>query len=122
MTTPVNNIKQDKKGFPIEHFKCEICQGYIIDATTLSDCLHPCKHLIFIFRISRNKNKYLIFIFFLLQVCKTCIVTYLETDVTRCPTCDKTIKTPQNCIQPDPKYQRLIYKFLPQLLKGKFFI
>lgn len=34
---------QERKSFPIEHFKCEICQGYIIDATTLSDCLHPCK-------------------------------------------------------------------------------
>ena len=36
---------KSKKGFAVEHFKCEICQGYIIDATTLSDCLHPCKSL-----------------------------------------------------------------------------
>ena len=42
---PKQNQELAKKGFPIEHFKCEICQGYIIDETTLSDCLHPCKNL-----------------------------------------------------------------------------
>ena len=27
-----------------EHFQCGICQGYIIDATTIADCLHSCKY------------------------------------------------------------------------------
>jgi hypothetical protein len=26
-----------------EHFQCGICQGYIIDATTITECLHSCK-------------------------------------------------------------------------------
>lgn len=25
-----------------ENFQCGICQGYIIDATTISECLHSC--------------------------------------------------------------------------------
>ena len=29
-----------------EHFQCGICQGYIIDATTISECLHSCKALL----------------------------------------------------------------------------
>ncbi len=28
-----------------ENFQCGICQGYIIDATTIIDCLHSCKFL-----------------------------------------------------------------------------
>jgi hypothetical protein len=50
MSTVVNNNsavqQKQNQGFPIEHFKCEICQGYIIDATTLSDCLHPCNYIV----------------------------------------------------------------------------
>lgn len=41
-----NNTNIDNKSlknFPLDHFICVLCQGYIIDATTLSDCLHPCK-------------------------------------------------------------------------------
>lgn len=54
MTT--NNSVQQKQnqGFPIEHFKCEICQGYIIDATTLSDCLHPCNYILI--KLKNNKS------------------------------------------------------------------
>ena len=26
-----------------EHVKCVLCGGYLIDATTITDCLHSCK-------------------------------------------------------------------------------
>jgi hypothetical protein len=26
-----------------ENFQCGICQGYIIDATTITECIHSCK-------------------------------------------------------------------------------
>ena len=25
------------------HISCQICQGYLIDATTVTECLHTCK-------------------------------------------------------------------------------
>ena len=27
-----------------EHISCFICHGYLIDATTLTECLHTCKY------------------------------------------------------------------------------
>lgn len=26
------------------HITCEICKGYFIDATTVTECLHTCKY------------------------------------------------------------------------------
>lgn len=34
----------------IERFKCELCNGFIIDATTITECFHSCN------KISTNKK------------------------------------------------------------------
>ncbi len=110
-------VKIDKT--TIDNFKCEICQGYIIDATILTECLHPCKTISNIFE---NLLRNFVIGVSNVSVCKACIVLYLndqQIDEYRCPTCDIEINDPRNCLQYDPKYQRLIYKFLPNLLKSK---
>ena len=28
------------------HITCVLCQGYLVDATTIIECLHSCKYLI----------------------------------------------------------------------------
>ena len=77
-----------------EHFQCGICQGYIIDATTIIDCLH--------------------------SFCKSCIVHFLKTIDPRCPTCNCSLKDHLGeCLRPDASLQRLIYKLVPNLLDSE---
>lgn len=45
-----------------EHFQCAICEGYIIDAATISECLH--------------------------SFCKSCIYTFIKDVESRCPICN----------------------------------
>lgn len=33
------------------HITCSICEGYLIDATTLVECLHSCKNKSFVFHL-----------------------------------------------------------------------
>ena len=74
-----------------EHFQCGICQGYIIDATTITDCLH--------------------------SFCKSCIVHFLKTIDRRCPTCNINLKgSLELCLKSDSFLQRLIYLLIPNLL------
>ncbi|RWS29531.1 hypothetical protein B4U80_01725 [Leptotrombidium deliense] len=75
-----------------DHIKCKLCGGYLIDATTIIECLH--------------------------SFCKTCIVKYLEENKC-CPTCDTQIhKTkPLLNIRSDPSLQDIVYKIVPGLFK-----
>lgn len=74
-------------------FQCSICYGYIIDATTITECLH--------------------------SFCKSCIYHYIESINQRCPTCDQSLEDIDNCIAPDPSLQRLIYQLIPNLLTNE---
>lgn len=76
-----------------EHFQCGICQGYIIDATTITDCLH--------------------------SFCKSCIITFINNIDHRCPTCNSNLKDVKNCIKSDASLQRLIYRMVPSLLDNE---
>ncbi|XP_062303783.1 polycomb group RING finger protein 2-like isoform X2 [Osmerus eperlanus] len=71
---------------------CPLCVGYFIDATTIVECLH--------------------------SFCKTCIVTFLETNKF-CPRCDVQVhKTcPQLSIRADKTLQDIVYKLVPGLFK-----
>lgn len=73
---------------------CAICRGYLIDATTITECLHT--------------------------FCKTCIVKYLEEHVT-CPICDLVIHQshPLNYISHDRTMQDIVYKLVPNLQEGE---
>ncbi|XP_056442971.1 polycomb complex protein BMI-1-A-like [Gadus chalcogrammus] len=76
------------------HLTCPLCAGYFIDATTIVECLH--------------------------SFCKTCIVTFLETNKF-CPRCDVQVhKTcPQLSIRADKTLQDIVYKLVPGLFKDE---
>ncbi|CAF3444293.1 unnamed protein product [Rotaria socialis] len=75
---------------------CSLCNGYLIDAATIPECLHT--------------------------FCKTCIAAYLdndEEDNTRCPKCDSVIDhvNPWRVLVFDRTLQSIAYKLVPHLYK-----
>ncbi len=73
-----------------EMITCKICHGYLIDATTVTECLHT--------------------------FCKSCIVKHLE-DCNTCPECEDMIHQshPLDYIAFDRTMQDLVYKIVPGL-------
>ncbi|XP_035684636.1 polycomb group RING finger protein 6-like [Branchiostoma floridae] len=69
---------------------CRLCGGYLIDATTITECLHP--------------------------FCHSCLLKHLDFS-NRCPTCNVIIHetNPLYNIRPDRTLQDIIYKLLPAL-------
>ena len=69
---------------------CYLCNGYLIDATTITECLHT--------------------------FCKTCIVKYLE-DNTDCPICHQVLHQshPLLYISHDRTLQAIVYKLVANL-------
>ncbi|KAG5899251.1 hypothetical protein JTB14_035429 [Gonioctena quinquepunctata] len=76
------------------HITCEICRGYLIDATTVTECLHT--------------------------FCKSCLVKHLEENNT-CPTCSIVIHQshPLQYISFDRTMQDIVYKLVPDLQKDE---
>ncbi|KAI1285946.1 Polycomb group RING finger protein 3 [Halotydeus destructor] len=72
------------------HISCKICKGYLIEATTVTECLHT--------------------------FCKSCLVKHLEEHNT-CPTCDIVIHQshPLNYISYDRTMQDIVYKLVTHL-------
>ncbi|XP_015793332.1 polycomb group RING finger protein 3 [Tetranychus urticae] len=72
------------------HITCNICKGYLIDATTVTECLHT--------------------------FCKSCLVKHLEERNT-CPSCHLIIHQshPLNYIAYDRTMQDIVYKLVPNL-------
>lgn len=72
------------------HITCFLCKGYLIDATTITECLHT--------------------------FCKSCIVKYLD-DHNNCPKCHLVIHQshPLNYISHDRTMQDIVYKLVPFL-------
>ncbi|KAF8788778.1 Polycomb complex protein BMI-1-B like protein [Argiope bruennichi] len=77
-----------------QHFICVLCDGYLIDATTIVECLH--------------------------SFCRTCIVRYLENS-RFCPVCDVQVhKTkPLQSIRSDTTLQDVVYKLIPGLYQNE---
>ncbi|XP_055326849.1 polycomb group RING finger protein 3 [Sitodiplosis mosellana] len=73
-----------------KHITCEICGGYFIDATTVTECLHT--------------------------FCKSCLVKHLEENNT-CPRCGNVIHQshPLQYISFDRTMQDIVYKLVPNL-------
>ncbi|XP_055624506.1 protein suppressor 2 of zeste-like [Toxorhynchites rutilus septentrionalis] len=73
---------------------CSLCGGYLIEATTIDDCVHT--------------------------FCRSCIVRYLESNK-YCPKCksynNKTIKMAN--LRPDRILKSLVYKLVPGLYKSE---
>lgn len=77
---------------------CHLCKGYLIDATTIIECLH--------------------------SYCRSCIIKHLDKDTTEsrlCPKCNCQIhKTrPKQNIRSDPTLQDIVYKLVPKLYKNE---
>ncbi|VDL18585.1 unnamed protein product [Hymenolepis diminuta] len=72
------------------HLTCKLCHGYLIDAVSITECLHP--------------------------FCKSCIVKHLATKNT-CPECGIIIHQshPLNYISADRTLQDIVYKIVPNL-------
>ena len=97
------------------HIICKICSGYLIDATTVTECLHTCKLCCV---LKKRKTFFLSSItsVFLFQVCKSCLVKHLEENNT-CPTCNIMIHQshPLQYISFDRTMQDIVYKLVPDL-------
>lgn len=76
------------------HIICKICTGYLIDATTVTECLHT--------------------------FCKSCLVKHLEENNT-CPTCNIMIHQshPLQYISFDRTMQDIVYKLVPNLQENE---
>lgn len=77
------------------HITCKICRGYLIDATTVTECLHT--------------------------FCKSCLVKHLEEKHT-CPTCQIVIHQshPLQYISFDRTMQDIVYKLVPDLQESNY--
>lgn len=75
-----------------QYLTCGLCSGYLIDATTIVECLH--------------------------SFCRSCLLAYLR-DNTVCPVCDTLLhKTkPHYAIKSDRTLQAIIYKLIPNLFE-----
>ncbi|KXJ15730.1 Polycomb group RING finger protein 3 [Exaiptasia diaphana] len=73
-----------------EHITCRLCDGYLIDATTIVECLHT--------------------------FCRSCIVKHLR-QCNYCPTCKITLHQshPMNYISTDRTLQDIVYRLVPGL-------
>ena len=78
-----------------EHISCYLCKGYLIEATTIIECLHT--------------------------FCKNCIVKYLNESNNTCPKCDNVIHQshPLQYISFDRTMQDIVYKLVPNLERPK---
>ncbi|KAM7434680.1 Polycomb group RING finger protein 6 [Porites harrisoni] len=73
-----------------QHITCKLCNGYLVDAATITECLHT--------------------------FCKSCLVRHIEL-VNRCPTCNTVIHETQPLynIRLDRTMQDIVYKLLPRI-------
>ncbi|KAJ8683577.1 hypothetical protein QAD02_019369 [Eretmocerus hayati] len=76
------------------HITCKICRGYLIDATTVTECLHT--------------------------FCKSCLVKHLDEKNT-CPQCQIVIHQshPLQYISFDRTMQDIVYKLVPDLQENE---
>ncbi|XP_062286395.1 polycomb group RING finger protein 6 [Scomber scombrus] len=85
---------EDEPKLPLNQFypyiRCALCCGFLIDATTITECLHT--------------------------FCKSCIVKYFFYS-NRCPTCSIVVHQTQPLynIRPDRQLQDIVYKMVPFL-------
>ncbi|XP_012232753.1 protein suppressor 2 of zeste-like [Linepithema humile] len=70
------------------HLICPLCRGYLIDATTVVECLH--------------------------SFCRSCILKHLR-NVAHCPSCKHALNKAKPNIKADKALQDIVYKLVPGL-------
>ncbi|XP_065079134.1 polycomb group protein Psc-like [Ochlerotatus camptorhynchus] len=94
MTTVVNGPESPYKPSKVllssvnPYITCNLCKGYLIDATTIVECLH--------------------------SFCHSCIMKHLRTEQ-YCPQCEMMINKAKPNIKPDATLQSIVYKLVPGL-------
>ncbi|KAL2083452.1 hypothetical protein ACEWY4_021225 [Coilia grayii] len=89
-----DDLTDDERALPLREFypyiRCSLCNGFLIDATTITECLHT--------------------------FCKSCIVKYFFYS-NRCPNCAIVVHQTQPLynIRPDRQLQDIVYKMVPRL-------
>ncbi|RXN21726.1 polycomb group RING finger 6-like isoform X1 [Labeo rohita] len=84
----------DERSLPLREFypyiRCALCNGFFIDATTITECLHT--------------------------FCKSCIVKHFFCS-NRCPNCSIVVHQtqPLYSIRPDRQLQDIVFKMVPYL-------
>uniref|UniRef100_H2YEK8 RING-type domain-containing protein n=2 Tax=Ciona savignyi TaxID=51511 RepID=H2YEK8_CIOSA len=78
-----------------EHITCYLCGGYLVDATTITECLHT--------------------------FCKSCIVSHIEDDQNECPKCNEEIhhSYPLQYLSFDRTMQDIVEKLVPNLKQSE---
>lgn len=71
-----------------QHLICLLCRGYLIDATTVVECLH--------------------------SFCRSCILKHLSTSA-QCPSCKHVLNKAKPNIKADKTLQEIVYKLVPGL-------
>ncbi|XP_041866666.1 polycomb group RING finger protein 6 [Melanotaenia boesemani] len=93
-STNKSDSDSDEPKLPLNQFypyiRCALCCGFLIDATTITECLHT--------------------------FCKSCIVKHFFSS-NRCPTCSIVVHQTQPLynIRPDRQLQDIVYKMVPFL-------
>ncbi|XP_012254406.2 polycomb group protein Psc-like [Athalia rosae] len=67
---------------------CPLCRGYLVDATTVVECLH--------------------------SFCRSCILKHLKSEA-HCPTCNHVLNNAKPDIKADKALQDIVYKLVPGL-------
>lgn len=94
LNAPYSDESEDEPTLPLNQFypyiRCSLCCGFLIDATTITECLHT--------------------------FCKSCIVKHFCSSY-RCPTCSIVVHQTQPLynIRPDRQLQDIVYKMVPFL-------
>ncbi|XP_068583528.1 polycomb group RING finger protein 6 isoform X2 [Cebidichthys violaceus] len=93
-TNILDSDSEEETKLPLKQFypyiRCALCCGFLIDATTITECLHT--------------------------FCKNCIVKHFFHS-NRCPTCSIVVHQTQPLynIRPDRQLQDIVYKMVPFL-------
>ncbi|XP_050300205.1 polycomb group protein Psc-like [Anthonomus grandis grandis] len=89
LPVPASNKQEKIKLTEInEYLTCYLCKGYLVDATTISECLH--------------------------SFCRSCIIRFLQ-DNSYCPVCELIINKAKPNLKTDKTLQDIVYKLVPEL-------
>ncbi|XP_060533728.1 polycomb group protein Psc-like [Cylas formicarius] len=88
MELPVKRPEKIKLNEINRYLSCYLCKGYLIDATTISECLH--------------------------SFCRSCIIKFLEEN-SYCPVCEVIINKAKPNLKLDKTLQDIVYKLVPEL-------
>jgi len=109
----------------IPNLTCHLCKGFLIEATTIIECIHSCKlyicflcstiiECLFLWHGLNTLNYF--------SVCKTCIVQHLDKSE-YCPVCDVQLQStyPLLSIRADHMLQEIVYKLVPGLFQSMYY-